>query len=89
MVMKKLCVGADVSRYDAIEFDAPSSTRSVWLMARVSQVPAMPAAVHAAGGVQHAVVKGARLVKITEATGGALAPRSTIQNSEAVVPAEL
>ena len=49
----------------------------------------MPAAVHAAGGVQHAVVKGARLVKITEATGGALAPRSTIQNSEAVVPAEL
>jgi hypothetical protein len=88
MVMKKLCVGADVSLYAAIVLDAPSSTRSVWLMARVLQEPAMPAAVHAAGGVQHGV-KGARLVKMTEDTGDAESPRSTIQNSFTVVPNEL
>jgi hypothetical protein len=89
MVRKKLCVGADVSLYDAIVLDAPSSTRSVWFMARVSQVPAMPAAVHANGGVQHVVVMGARLVKMTEDTGDAASPRSTIQNSSVDWPAEL
>ena len=89
MVRKKLCVGADVSLYDAIVLDAPSSTRSVWLMARVLQEPAMPAAVHAAGGVQHVVVTGARWVNITEDTGDAASPRSTIQNSFTVCPPEL
>jgi hypothetical protein len=89
MVRGKFCVGADVSLYDAIVLDAPSSTRSVWLMARVSQVPAMPAAVHAAGGVQHVVVMGARLAKMTKDTGDAASPRSTIQNSFTVVPPEL
>ena len=58
-------------------------------MARVSHEPGIPAAVHAAGGAQHVGVKGARLVKTNDATGDAAAPRSTIQNSEGVVPAEL
>jgi hypothetical protein len=40
---------------------AASSTSSVLLMARVSHVLAMPAAVHAAGGAQQPVTCGARL----------------------------
>ena len=65
-----------------------SSTRSVWLMARVSQPPAMPAAVQDAGGVQQVLMMAARLLKRMDlmAVG---AVRLTCQNSEALTPTEL
>ena len=77
-----------MSVYAASVPPPPSRTRSVWLMARVSHVPAMPAAVQAAGGVQQVVVTGARLTKVMEAMTST-APRSTLQNSPVLVPAEL
>ena len=79
-----------VSRKLASVLDDASSTRSVWLIARVSQVPAMPAAAQLAGGDQHVVQKlehstgQYRFCKETDAMTVA-APRSTCKNSAADV----
>jgi len=81
-------LSADVSRSDATVALLASSTRSVLLMARVSHVLAMPAAVHAAGGVQHPVTCGLRLAKTTDLSSVG-EPRSTHQNSAEPDPPEL
>lgn len=73
-VVVELCVGVgdgvqrssmlwlkdEVSGIDARVLLRSSRTLSVWLMARVLHVLAMPAAVHAAGAVQQVVVCNAR-----------------------------
>ena len=57
----KLCTRAEVRVACVSVMLFTSSTVSVLLIARVSQVPAMPAAVQAAGGVQQVgVCRGAR-----------------------------
>jgi hypothetical protein len=76
-----------VRRKAARVFEEASSTRNVWLIARVSQVPAIPAAVHAAGGVQQYGVNSTRLMNVTEERTKA-APKSTCQNSAALLPSE-
>jgi hypothetical protein len=81
-------LSADVSLSDATVALLASSTRSVLLMARVSHVLAMPAAVHAAGGDQQPTICGLRLRKlICFSTVGV--PRSTHQNSSEPDPPEL
>ena len=81
-------LAAAVSRSVASVALAASSTRSVWLMARVSQPPAMPAAAHAAGGAQHVGEMASRLAKTTDASRVG-APRSSAQYSHALDPPEL
>jgi hypothetical protein len=78
---------ADVSLSDATVALLVSSTRSVLLMARVSHVLAMPAAVHAAGGDQQPTFCGLRLRKTTDVSRVG-EPRSTHQNSSAPDPPE-
>ncbi len=79
---------ADVSLSDAKVALLASSTRNVLLIARVLHVLAMPAAVHAAGGVQHPVAPGLRLRNCTDVSRVGV-PRSTHQNSPAPDPPEL
>ena len=88
-----------VSGMDASVLLLASSTLSVWLMARVLHVLGMPAAVHAAGAVQHVVVCGLRFINVTlyiccgrpalAAKAQLAEARSTCQNSALLVPPEL
>ena len=80
-------LSADVSLSDATVALLASSTRSVLLMARVSHVLAMPAADHAAGGIQHPAAPGLRLRNCTDVSRVGV-PRSTHQNSPAPDPPE-
>lgn len=87
-VRSSVWLAAAVSRIVASVALAASSTRSVWFMARVLQPPAMPAAVHEAGGDQQLGIMASRLAKTTEERRVG-APRSSAQTSHALVPPEL
>ena len=67
----KLCVGAAVRENCASVPLLASRTRSVWLMARVSQVFGMPVDVQATGGVQQPVTCDTGEVARVEWMGGA------------------
>jgi hypothetical protein len=83
--MKKVCVRPAVRlRANSVTFCA-SLTNNVLLMARVLHVLAMPAAVHAAGGGQHAVTCGLRLIKTTLLSSTGVI-KSTSKNSRDPVP---
>jgi hypothetical protein len=85
---KMLVDGAAVRVTDASVMFAASKMLIVWLMARVSQPRVMPAAVHAAGGVQHPVPPRLRLRNCTDVSTVGVS-RSTHQNSPAPDPPEL
>ena len=83
--MKSVCTKLALSRIETRVLLSASSTESVLLMARVSHVPAIPAAVHEAGGVQQDGVWGLRLWNTTRLSSIG-APRSMTTNSDLVVP---